>query len=241
MNNVIGWIGEVVMDCVEPWQLARFWADLLGGTPVEWYPGWVTLEPPPQGQGLSFQATTAVPDRDAARVHFDVLVDDLAAAGDRVVAAGAVFVREHVSPRPGPGGEAVTHSRGRCLRQLVAAVPGPGRSVMTWPALAAERAWHTEVMSSRPSSPRRKARKVAGQVLALARAGRAGRGPAEPAPHQQRDGRAFGAGHAGACSPSARPRLRYAVARASVAAQSLHSASCPANASQAGHCAGGSR
>jgi hypothetical protein len=67
----------------------------------------VTLEPPPHGQRLSFQATTAVPDRDAARVHFDVLVDDLAAAGDRVVAAGAVFVREHVSPRPGPAGEPV--------------------------------------------------------------------------------------------------------------------------------------
>jgi hypothetical protein len=62
----------------------------------------VTLEPPPHGQRLSFQATTAVPDRDAARVHFDVLVDDLAAAADRVVAAGAVFVREHVSPGPGP-------------------------------------------------------------------------------------------------------------------------------------------
>jgi hypothetical protein len=32
---------------------------------VEWYPGWVTLEPPPNGQRLSF--------RDTARVHFDAL------------------------------------------------------------------------------------------------------------------------------------------------------------------------
>ncbi len=106
-GTVIGWIREVVMDCAEPWALARFWAGLLGGTPLEWYPGWVTLEPPPHGQRLSFQATTAQPDPAAARVHFDVLVDDLAAAGDRVVAAGAVFVREHVSPRPGPGGQPV--------------------------------------------------------------------------------------------------------------------------------------
>jgi hypothetical protein len=53
----IGWIREVVLDCAEPWVLARFWAGLLGGTPVEWYPGWVTLEPPPHGQRLSFQAT----------------------------------------------------------------------------------------------------------------------------------------------------------------------------------------
>jgi hypothetical protein len=67
----------------------------------------VTLEPPPHGQRLSLQATTAAPDPVAARVHFDVLVDDLVAAGDRAVAAGAVFVREHLSPRPGPGGEPV--------------------------------------------------------------------------------------------------------------------------------------
>ncbi len=103
----IGWIRAVVLDCPDPWARARFWAGLLGGTPVEGYPGWVTLEPPPHGQRLSFQATTAVPDPAAARVHFDVLVDDLAAAGDRVVAAGAVFVRENVSPRPAPGGEPV--------------------------------------------------------------------------------------------------------------------------------------
>ena len=53
----IGWISEVVLDGPDPWELARFWAGLLGGTPVEWYPGWVTLEPPPNGQRLSFQAT----------------------------------------------------------------------------------------------------------------------------------------------------------------------------------------
>jgi hypothetical protein len=53
----IGWISEVVLDGPDPWVLARFWAGLLGGTPVEWYPGWVTLEPPPNGQRLSFQAT----------------------------------------------------------------------------------------------------------------------------------------------------------------------------------------
>ena len=60
---VIGWIREVVLDCAEPRALARFWAGLLGGTPVEWYPGWVTLEPPPNGQRLSFQATGDAPGR----------------------------------------------------------------------------------------------------------------------------------------------------------------------------------
>ena len=103
----IGWIREVVLDCAEPWMLARFWAGLLGGTPVEWYPGWVTLEPPPHGQRLSFQATSAPLAAHTARVHFDILVDDLATAHDRVLSAGAVMLKEHVSPRPGPAGEPV--------------------------------------------------------------------------------------------------------------------------------------
>jgi Glyoxalase-like domain len=103
----IGWIREVVVDCEEPWALARFWAGLLGGTPVEWYPGWVTLEPPPHGQRLSFQATATPLAQQTSRVHFDILVQDLTAAHDRVVSAGAVPVAEHVSPRPGPTGEPV--------------------------------------------------------------------------------------------------------------------------------------
>jgi hypothetical protein len=107
-DGVIGWIREVVMDCAEPWALARFWAGLLGGTPVQWYPGWVTLEPPPHGQRLSFQASRVPSGAGAAKVHFDVLVGDLTAAHDRVTAAGAVFVREHVSPRPAQAGEPVS-------------------------------------------------------------------------------------------------------------------------------------
>ena len=107
-NEPVGWVREIVLDCPDPWDLARFWAQLLGGTPVEWYPGWVTLEPPPRGQRFSFQGTG-----DAGRagtrqiVHFDVLVSDLASAHERVVALGGVFVGEHVSPRPGPDGQRI--------------------------------------------------------------------------------------------------------------------------------------
>jgi Glyoxalase-like domain len=106
-DAAIGWVREIVLDCAEPWALARFWAGLLGGSPVEWYPGWVTIEPPPRGQRLSFQASTTLPGAGPAAVHFDVLVDDLSTAHDRVLAAGAVFADEHVSPRPGPAGEPV--------------------------------------------------------------------------------------------------------------------------------------
>ena len=103
----IGWIREVVLDCAAPLARARFWAGLLGGTPVGWYPGWVTLEPPPNGQRLSFQGTSTPLAADTSRVHFDILVDDLAVAHDRVLATGAVQVGEHISPRPGPAGEQI--------------------------------------------------------------------------------------------------------------------------------------
>ena len=56
-DDAIGWIREIVLNTPDPWGLARFWAGLLGGTPVQWYPGWVTLEPAPHGQRLSFQGT----------------------------------------------------------------------------------------------------------------------------------------------------------------------------------------
>jgi len=116
-DQVIGWIREIVLDTPDPHRLAEFWAALLGGTPVQWYPGWVTLEPPPHGQRLSFQGTgSRVPDgpragagsRAGAGVHFDVLVSDLDDAQQRVVALGGSYVERHVSPRPGPGGEQVS-------------------------------------------------------------------------------------------------------------------------------------
>jgi len=112
--GAIGWIREIVLDSPDPWALARFWAGLLSGTPVEWYPGWVTLEPPPNGQRLSFQgvngrAATGLHDgpTESADVHFDILVSSLDRAHDRVIAAGGTFVGEHVSPRRGPDGEVI--------------------------------------------------------------------------------------------------------------------------------------
>ena len=103
----IGWIREIVLDCPDAWALARFWSWLLGGEPVEWYPGWVTIEPPPHGQRLSFQQTSTPLKPDGARVHFDILVEDLDAAHDQVIAAGATPTGEHVSPKPGERGNPV--------------------------------------------------------------------------------------------------------------------------------------
>jgi hypothetical protein len=105
--SAIGFIREIVLDSPEPLVLSAFWAKLVGGTPVEWYDGWVTLEPPPHGQRLSFQRSGSDTGNGVTGVHFDVLVDDLESAHDTVVAAGGEYLEERWSPRPGPDGQAV--------------------------------------------------------------------------------------------------------------------------------------
>jgi hypothetical protein len=103
----VGWIREIVLNSPEPEALAGFWARLVGGAPVEWYDGWVTLEPPPHGQRLSFQRSDTPTEDSVVGVHFDVLVDDLDIAHDRVVRAGGTYIEEHWSPRQDPGGQPV--------------------------------------------------------------------------------------------------------------------------------------
>ncbi len=100
----IGWIREIVLNTPDPPALAAFWAQLVGGTPTEWYDGWVTLEPPPRGQRLSFQRSETAGD---GGTHFDVLVDDLEPAHRAVESAGGAFIEERSSQRPGPDGEPV--------------------------------------------------------------------------------------------------------------------------------------
>lgn len=103
----IGWIREVVLNTPDPSSLARFWSLLLGGSPVEWHFGWVTLEPPPHGQRLSFQASDPADVKPRGEVHVDVLVEDLGHAHQRVLAVGGTYVGEHWSRRPGRGGEPI--------------------------------------------------------------------------------------------------------------------------------------
>lgn len=105
-SRPLGWIREVVLDTADPHALATFWARIVGGSPVEWYDGWVTLEPPPHGQRLSFQRSDAAVDPGAG-VHVDVLVEDLEDAHRTVLDAGGRYLGEHLSPRPGPDGRPV--------------------------------------------------------------------------------------------------------------------------------------
>jgi hypothetical protein len=104
VDGPIGWVREIVLNSPDPQALAAFWARLVGGQPLEWYAGWVTLEPPPHGQRLSFQQSEDAP---GEGVHLDVLVEDLEAAHGVVTRAGGTFLEERWSPRPGPEGEAV--------------------------------------------------------------------------------------------------------------------------------------
>ena len=105
-GSPIGWVREIVLDTTQPEELSRFWARLLGGTPTEGYDGWITLEPPPHGQRLSFQRT-ASRSQGVGGMHFDVLVEDLEAAHSTVLASGGSCLQQRWSPRPGPGGEPI--------------------------------------------------------------------------------------------------------------------------------------
>lgn len=86
-------VGAVVLDCPDPAALARFYAEVVGGTP-EGEGDWVDLNVP-GGPALAFQAAPGhVPPRwpDAAhsqQFHLDLGVEDLDTAEKQVLALGA--------------------------------------------------------------------------------------------------------------------------------------------------------
>ena len=81
----------VTIDCNDPDALATFWSALLGTAIVEPgpdRPGWRRLQPfGAAGPGLNFQPVDE-PKVGKARLHLDVLVDDIDAAVERIVALG---------------------------------------------------------------------------------------------------------------------------------------------------------
>ena len=90
---------STVLDAPDARALAGFYHRLLGWPVGQDEPDWVTLRPPDGGAGLSFQTDpvyvrpTWPADVDDQRMmmHLDIEVDDLAAAGEHAVAAGAVL------------------------------------------------------------------------------------------------------------------------------------------------------
>ncbi len=92
-------LSGVVLDSPDANELAGFYRRLLGWAVEQDEPGWVKLRPPGGGPGLSFQTESAYqppvwpagPGDQQMQVHLDIAVDDLAAAGQHAVAAGAVL------------------------------------------------------------------------------------------------------------------------------------------------------
>ncbi|WP_420718412.1 VOC family protein [Streptomyces sp. H51] len=90
---------SVVLDCPDPGALARFYAGVVGGTPVREDPDWVVLQVP-GGPRLAFQRAEgyAPPrwpraDRDSQQFHLDFDAgstwEEIDAAHDRVLSLGA--------------------------------------------------------------------------------------------------------------------------------------------------------
>jgi catechol 2,3-dioxygenase-like lactoylglutathione lyase family enzyme len=86
-------LSSVTVNCPDAAELAAFYADITGGRITFANSAWATLDGP--GGRIDFQT---VPDHtpptwpentSPSRLHLDFLVDDLAAAEARVLAAGA--------------------------------------------------------------------------------------------------------------------------------------------------------
>ncbi|MFJ8667426.1 VOC family protein [Streptomyces sp. NPDC093600] len=80
-------VQEIVFDCADPAALVRFWAELVGGAPVDRSPDWSYVDPP----GFVRLAFQRVPEGKAVknRLHLDLQVPDLDAAADEVTGRGA--------------------------------------------------------------------------------------------------------------------------------------------------------
>lgn len=86
-----------VLDAPDAAALANFYEQLLGWTRVEDEPKWVKLESPDGGTGLSFQSEPnfippiwpSTQDAQQMMLHLDIAVEDLDAAVNWAVAAGA--------------------------------------------------------------------------------------------------------------------------------------------------------
>ena len=80
-------------DCPDPQALAQFYEKLLGMIRVQDDPGFVVIGDAPDRPGVAFARVEgwqppAWPG-ESAHLHFDVRVDDLATAGEQVLALGA--------------------------------------------------------------------------------------------------------------------------------------------------------
>ena len=88
-------LSGVVLDSSDAGELADFYRRLLGWAVEQDEPGWVRPRSPDGGVGLSFQTVPPVwpagPGDQQMQVHLDIAVENLEAASEHAVAAGAVL------------------------------------------------------------------------------------------------------------------------------------------------------
>jgi catechol 2,3-dioxygenase-like lactoylglutathione lyase family enzyme len=109
-------LSGIVLDSPDANELAAFYHRLMGWTAEQDEPGWVKLRGPDGGPGLSFQSEPdyvrptwpSTRDDQQMMVHLDIAVDDLEAAVEHALAAGAVLAeyqpQEHVRVLLDPAG-----------------------------------------------------------------------------------------------------------------------------------------
>ena len=96
MAGMIGRLHHVILDCRDPLALASFYAALLGQPVTYSSEDFVVVAADDTSSGLAFQLAPGHqpptwPDpASSQQVHLDVMVEDVAAAGPRVLALGAV-------------------------------------------------------------------------------------------------------------------------------------------------------
>lgn len=96
----LGTVDQWVVNAVEPSALARFWAFLLGGEPVDRADGWARVEGAPGLPRLSFQPTLE-PKAGPNRVHLDVRVENITEAVEQLRERGATAVGDMVTDEQG--------------------------------------------------------------------------------------------------------------------------------------------
>jgi len=96
---MIGHLSTIAIDCPDPAALAGFYSELLGLPPAGGDDGWVIIGGGEGRPRIAFQHVRdhrppAWPDPDRPQqMHFDIAVDDIDAAEERVLALGATPLR----------------------------------------------------------------------------------------------------------------------------------------------------
>jgi predicted enzyme related to lactoylglutathione lyase len=88
---VQGRLEEIVVDCHDPVRLVRFWAEVLGGAPVDRDPNWSYVDPPGTPR-LAFQRVPEPKPGTKNRLHLDVYVAEIPPAARQLLEHGASAV-----------------------------------------------------------------------------------------------------------------------------------------------------